>query len=443
MKNKLMSDIAKRVETPKFKKSLAGEIPAGWSSVLLGEVLETIESGMRPKGGVNAESGDIPSFGGENIKSDGGVVYAGVNRVPLPFYQSMPKGILKDKDVLINKDGAWTGKVGLYNASVYPEACINEHLFILRGNPKYLTQEFLYYLLLSDDGQAKLGRVISGSAQPGLGASFPRFYNVQVPTIKEQKAIVDVLCSIDDVIARTQDLVFQMRVTNTGLIGSLLTRGLPGQHRKYKVVEIGEIPFEWRCVRLKELLTEPIRNGYSPNCPQVMSGKWMLTLGAVTHNGFNPVGKKPAPPDDMRCDENLLKKGDLLVSRSNVRNRVGLAGVYEGNPENCSYPDLLMRVRLQESKVLVYWLEKWLLSGKGRAYMEREARGTSGSMVKIDRRILENLMIPLPPISEQREILKSILCLNAAESINLRYLSELKKIKTVLMKELLTGKVRV
>src|ERR1041384_567721 len=107
----------------------------------------------------------------------------------------------------------------------------------------------------------------------------------------------------------------------------------------------GMTPEGWRPASLGELLREPIRNGYSPNCPSHPTGKWILHLGAVTPHGYNPVAVKPAPLEDPRVDATLLEVGDLLVSRSNTRERVGLAGVYSGSPAPCGNPDLLMRVR--------------------------------------------------------------------------------------------------
>ena len=79
----------------------------------------------------------------------------------------MTKGHLKDADVLINKDGAQTGKVGLYKNDNSAPACINEHLFLIRGDAPKITQSYLYYTLLSQPCQNQIDAQISGSAQPG------------------------------------------------------------------------------------------------------------------------------------------------------------------------------------------------------------------------------------------------------------------------------------
>lgn len=166
---------------------------------------------------------------------------------------------------------------------------------------------------------------------------------------------------------------------------------------------MSDLPSGWQQCQLKNLLAEPIRNGYSPVCPKEPTGKWMLHLGAVSAGGYNRHAVKPAPANDPGVDEAMLSPGDILVSRSNTRERVGLAGIYDGDPTPCSYPDLLMRVRVKfdvDRQFLTYTL----LSEAGRSYFQRCARGTSGSMLKIDRGILEGFPVSLPPLPEQRKI---------------------------------------
>src|SRR5579863_3321043 len=100
-------------------------------------------------------------------------------------------------------------------------------------------------------------------------------------------------------------------------------RDQPGRHTRFKQTEIGEVPEEWEVRPLGQCLREPIRNGYSPVCPSAPTGKWLLHVGAVTFDGFNPAAVKPAPLKDPRVDACLIASGDLLVSRSNTRERVG------------------------------------------------------------------------------------------------------------------------
>lgn len=196
-------------------------------------------------------------------------------------------------------------------------------------------------------------------------------------------------------------------------------------------------PKEWELGVLKDYIREPIRNGYSPVCPSLPTGKWILSLAAVTPSGFNPKGVKPAPLNDRRVDEASLQEGDLIVSRSNTRGRVGLAGLYEGIPFNCFYPDLLMRIRCN-NKIDPRYLCFALLSDNGRTYFERVARGTSSSMVKIDRALLEEFPVLCPPIKEQRKIAAILSSVEDAVQTSQAVIDHLHVVKKTMMAELLT-----
>lgn len=163
-------------------------------------------------------------------------------------------------------------------------------------------------------------------------------------------------------------------------------------------------PKDWETRALSALLREPIRNGYSPNCPDEPNGSWVLSLGAVTERGFNVNGVKPAPPGDEKVARFRLVPGDIVVSRSNSRERVGLAGLYRGEPPKASFPDLMMRLRVDPSVADARFVLAALLSPAGRKYFEANARGTSASMVKVDRTILADFPVPVPSLVEQRRI---------------------------------------
>ena len=243
-----------------------------WSNEALENVIATLESGSRPTGGASIDGGEVLSIGGENILQSGGVTLEDVKRVPVAFFNRMTKGHLRDDDVLINKDGAQTGKVGWYHPGRALVACINEHVFLLRGDPDQITQGYLYYSLLSDLGQAQIRLQISGSAQPGLKTGFTKGVNVDVPAdLREQSMIVRVLSTVDRAIEETEALIAKQQHIKTGLLQDLLTRGIDEhgdlrseQTHEFKDSPLGRIPVEWKVRELQSLLanvSSPMRSG--------------------------------------------------------------------------------------------------------------------------------------------------------------------------------------
>jgi type I restriction enzyme, S subunit len=157
-------------------------------------------------------------------------------------------------------------------------------------------------------------------------------------------------------------------------------------------------------VPLGELLEETPRNGYSPVCPDLPTGKWVLGLSALDGRGLDLSEPKPAPANDPLVDKFMLRPGDFLISRSNTFDKVGRVGVFRGGLENCSYPDLMMRFRPNPKKVSPLYLETYLKSDAAIKFIRQHATGTSGSMKKINQSTVESIPVVVPSLSEQASI---------------------------------------
>ncbi|MBT4669137.1 MAG: restriction endonuclease subunit S [Candidatus Ruthia sp.] len=156
-----------------FEESEFGMTPRGWKVTQLGECDFSIESGKRPKGGIDKElKNGIPSVGAESVISTGGFNFSKVKYVTHEFALKAKKGWVQNMDVALYKDGGRPGlfmpRVGLYGRSFpFKNFMINEHVFLLRS--KQLGQYFLYGLITSDNILNQLiSRGSAKAAQPGL-----------------------------------------------------------------------------------------------------------------------------------------------------------------------------------------------------------------------------------------------------------------------------------
>lgn len=164
------------------------------------------------------------------------------------------------------------------------------------------------------------------------------------------------------------------------------------------------LPKGWTLMPLGALLEAAPQNGYSPVCPGEPTGKWILGLGALGDDGIDLSQAKPAPIDDPVVDRFLLRPGDFLISRSNTLDRVGRIAVFRGDIDQCAYPDLMMRFRIDASHANPDYIEVYLRSERVSKYIQRHATGTSGSMKKINQGVVEGIPVVLPPLTLQREI---------------------------------------
>lgn len=165
-----------------------------------------------------------------------------------------------------------------------------------------------------------------------------------------------------------------------------------------------KLPDGWRKDRLGDLVVGNIRNGYSPICN--LRGNtcgWMLSLGALTPHGLDYSQRKAAPVDPSLARVEL-QDNDILISRSNTPDRVGMSSIFHVQEDNYFYPDLMMRFQFDSDRLLPLFGWYFLNTPEVRSYFKRKASGTSGSMVKITSATVRSLEIPYPPLPEQRQI---------------------------------------
>ncbi|MCP3819977.1 restriction endonuclease subunit S [Streptomyces sp. A3M-1-3] len=242
-------------------------------------------------------------------------------------------------------------------------------------------------------------------------------------TLAHQRRVVDLLDAVTGMERAIEESIAKALTIRDALMGKLL----------------GDL--HWDSI-LADALNGPIRNGFSPVESQTWTGVQMLGLGCLTHSGFSPRQLKNAPASLTVSHPAVLVDGDLLMSRANTRELVGLAGIYRdiGNP--CIYPDLMMRLRTSEA-CLPEFLEAVIRSPRARRGIMALAQGTSESMVKISARAAMGLAVPLPDMAEQKQFLAVLASAGERVDAEVTELAKLRKLKQGLADDLLTGNVEV
>ena len=156
----------------------------------LGELLQLMDSGSRPKGGVaNIQSG-VLSLGGEHINNQCKIDINTPRYIPHEFHSLHKTTETQLNDLLLVKDGATTGKIGIVSDTAHVGQNINEHLFILRTkgdvNPIYL----LNYLN-SSFGKLQIQREITGATVTGITRDVVKRLRIILPDLKKQTEIAN------------------------------------------------------------------------------------------------------------------------------------------------------------------------------------------------------------------------------------------------------------
>jgi type I restriction enzyme, S subunit len=412
-------------------------------TVALAEVLERIEAGRRPKGGVLETATGIPSLGGENVTQDGHLQLSQVKRVPRAFFDSMPKGHLCPWDVLINKDGAQTGKVAIYQ-SEFSAASINEHLFLLRGKRESIEQKYLFWSLFHEGAQRQIAKFITGSAQPGLGRGFVRFVRLRLPPLAEQLQISEVLDTADEAIRKTERVIAKLQQVRQGLLYDLLTRGIdeqgelrdPQRHpEEFKRSVVGVIPATWEAMTLEEVTEAPICYGIVQAGPFFPGGPQVLTIRDVLGD-YRTGLHRTKPNIDAQYARSRVVGDDVLLS---IKGTIGRVGVVPDHFKGNISRDL-GRLRLR-TRLIPSFTKHYLSSPMGQRRLELAVVGTTRAEISIH--VLKRFRVPVPSVPEQIRIAATLDAAERRGEDELHYAAKLRALKRGLTDDLLTGRVRL
>ena len=319
-------------------------------------------------------------------------------------------------------------------------------LFPARGT----TGEYLLRLLAYIQPTAEANAV--GSTVKGIRVQDYLSISVPIGPASDQPRIVAILDTLDTAIRQTEAIIEKLKLVKQGLLHDLLTRGIddngelrPPQSEAphlNKASALGWIPVDWSSGALAGWLDERPKNGYSPQESEGWTGSQMLGLGCLTTSGFFPCQLKNAPTGDARLRAAMLAPGDMLISRANTRELVGLVGTYEDVGTPCTYPDLMMRLTPSKSTSTPF-MELVLASTSSRRQIQALASGTSGSMTKISGGIVLALQVAFPGMAEQTRILASRESMVQRLRAEASSLAGERAMKSGLADDLLTGRVRV
>jgi type I restriction enzyme S subunit len=331
-------------------------------------------------------------------------------------------------------------------------AYLNQHIFkVVPKNGHQLG--FLHHLL---------NRLIEPLANQSHGTTMKHVtradllpFPVTVPLPDEQTRIAAVLDTVDEAIAKTEAVIAKLRQVRAGLLHDLLTRGLDhnGQLRdpiahpeQFQPSPLGQIPKEWV---FEALGTRLQRIGGS-----IQTGPFGSQLHA---HEYTTEGVPVIMPQDVlegsvsvaqiaripsaRAEElkrHRVKLGDIIFARRGDLSRCAAITAREVG-WLCGTGCLLMR--FGEATLSPHWLSLAYRHDIGQRQIAARAVGTT--MVNLNTTLLSHLQFAFPLKDEQDEVVGRI----AQTDLNIRRateeLAKLGLLKSGLMNDLLTGRVRV
>lgn len=383
---------------------IVATMPDHWSEIRFRYVASTSKGRLPSKGDDEIADADaLPYLSMEYLRGDSDA----------SAYVS-PKGMVTaaEQDVLLLWDGSNAGeflraKHGVVSSTA---ALVSPILF---------GREFLFWLCKAAEPVIKT--FTNGMGIPHVDGEFLR--DLVVPYPKEagiRERITNYLGSettrIDGLISEKEKMLTLLEEKRAALISRVVTGGLDldAPLRPSGREWLGEIPAHWELSRIK-FVTARLDQGSSPvaaNTPAGPDELGVLKLSAVSKGFFKREENKALNETDNEEQLLALRKGDVLITRGNTPELVADVACVPINEPNLLLPDLIYRLRVREEKILPEYLTFFLTTASARVQIRRDARGSSGSMVKVSQGHVLDWVTPVPPLSEQAEIVN---CLRRAE----------------------------
>lgn len=384
------------------------------------ELLEKLETGSRPKGGVAQITEGVPSIGGEHLDPKGGFRFHNLRYVPNSFFTGMNRGRIRRQDILVVKDGATTGKTSFVSDQFpFETATINEHVFLLRPNRKKVLPRFLFYYLYSSGGQQQILSCFQGSAIGGIPQGFARTTKVPVPPLPDQERIVAILDAAEDL----RRLREQADRRTADLIPALFHEmfGDPAiNDRHWVTVKIESVfPKDRAGTRCGPFGSALKRYEYVEN------GIPVWGIDNVKSNKFVEEGSLFITEEKYSGLKNYsVESGDILISRAGTVGRLCVA-------RPTKHPSIigtnLIRLSLEETKIVPDYVAS-LFTYFGDRMGRLRATSDDNAYSFVQTNTLKSLSIPLPPLPLQKEFkarLAEIRAMEASQASSRRRLDDL------------------
>lgn len=255
---------------------------------------------------------------------------------------------------------------------------------------------------------------------------------------------------IDALIAEKERLASSVRAFEQAEISRLLTHGVANAPlEKTGKPFIPEAPVGWRVTAFKRALIS-MGQGWSPQCENqpAQPGEWgVLKVGCVNGTKFDANENKALPAElqpDMTC---VLRKGDVLMSRANTKELVGMTALVDDDYPQLMLCDKLYRLELKQDWVLPEYAVLALRADCSRRQIELGASGASSSMQNISQDVVRELLVAFPPLDEQHAIVNRAgeireACGALAGHVN-EHIARLREYRSSLISAAVTGQLQV
>jgi type I restriction enzyme S subunit len=287
----------------------------------------------------------------------------------------------------------------------------------------------------------------SGTTRLRINLSALKTVHIWAPVIAEQRRIAAVLDTVDEAIAKTVEVIAKIKQVRAGLLHDLLTHGLDehGQLRdpiahpeQFKESPLGRIPRGWE-VRTCQSICWEIVVGIvvKPAQYYVEEGVPALRSANVRDEGIQMTDLVfISDESNALLSKSILRTGDVVTVRTGYPGTTCVVPpVLDGS--NCI--DLI--ISRPGTEIVPEFLALWINSPFGRDQVLRVQGGLAQQHFNVGE--LKTLLVAKPEREEQLRIGERLRNVDLLTRAEVDMAAKLAVLKSGLMADLLTGRVRV
>ena len=418
----------------KMKQTEIGLIPDDWEVKTLGEIGEPCMC-KRILKEQTSSIGDIPFY---KIGTFGGIPDAYISRELFEQYKEQynyPK-----KGTLLLSAAGTIGRVVVFDGkdSYFQDS----NIVWIDNDETKVTNDFLFYCYSRMQWKTEEGGIVSRLYNANLkSTSF-----IAPKSLAEQQRIAKALSDVDALISTTEKLIKKKKNIKQGTMQNLLTgkKRLPGfaKSTTYKQTELGPIPEDWEVKTLNELINDisdgPFGSNLKTEHYTTEREVRIIQLSNVGEDGWDNENVKYTTfthaKEIQRC---IVPYGSIVIAKMMPAGRAILCPNQEKMyilGSDC--------VRITPNSFLNSLF--FMYFTKTSFYLNQIKENTQGSTrARTSVSKLKRIEIALPSKKEQTAIANVLSSMDKEIEILNTKLEKYRNLKTAMMQQLLTGKIRL
>lgn len=267
----------------------------------------------------------------------------------------------------------------------------------------------------------------------------------------EQTQIATILSKVDEAITQTEQLIAKYTRIKTGLMQDLLTKGIDEngnirseETHEFKDSPLGRIPKEWQCLTIGDI-AERLRSGVTPRGGSEVyqkEGIMLIRSQNVYSYGFKLDDIAYISEEiNLRMLGSQLQKFDVLLNITGAS--IGRSTYVPENHPMSNVNQHVCSIRLKDTSLeKAIYLSSFLNSVYGQNQIQQNNAGSNREGINYNQ--IRAILIPWFKREDEFENFKNIITKTNDKITALQIqLSKLQSLKTGLMQDLLSGKVRV